>query len=78
MMKMFKVHFLDVEYGDATILQFENGRTYLVDSNEVSGKVTPYEYLTQTVLVRLMVDTIDSPAKSHRMPRRKPVLGRTG
>ena len=44
---MFLIHFLDVGRGDSTILQFENGRTYLIDSNEVAGKITPLEYLTQ-------------------------------
>jgi competence protein ComEC len=46
---MFRIHFLDVGHGDCTILQFENGRTYLIDGNETSGKVTPVEYLTQTL-----------------------------
>jgi len=41
---MFYIHFLDVGRGDCIVLQFENGRTYLVDSNEVVGKTTPLEY----------------------------------
>jgi len=46
---MFRIHILDVGRGDSIILQFENGRTYLIDSNEISGKVTPFEYLTKTL-----------------------------
>ena len=48
---MFRIHFLDVGQGDCTILQFENGRTYLIDANETSEKVTPIEYLTQTLRI---------------------------
>ncbi len=48
---MFRIHFLDVGRGDSTILQFENGRTYLIDSNEIPGKITPFEYLTKTLCV---------------------------
>jgi len=46
---MFRIHILDVGRGDSIILQFENGRTYLIDSNVVSNKVTPYDYLTQNL-----------------------------
>lgn len=44
---MFRIHILDVGRGDSIIMQFENGRTYLIDSNVVSNKVAPYDYLTQ-------------------------------
>lgn len=66
---MFRVHFLDVGYGDAIILQFENRRTYLIDSNEIAGKVTPYEYLTQT----LKVTELETVVATH--PHRDHVLG---
>lgn len=35
---MFRVHFLDVGRGDTTVLQFDNGRTYLIDHYEAIGK----------------------------------------
>jgi len=47
MTKKFRIHFLDVGRGDSIILQFTNGRTYLIDSNEAPGKLTPFEYLSQ-------------------------------
>jgi competence protein ComEC len=46
---MFRIHILDVGRGDSIIMQFSNGRTYLIDSNEISGKVRPFEYLTKTL-----------------------------
>lgn len=49
---MFRIHFVDVGQGDCTILQFENGRTYLIDTNEASGKITPIEYLTGTLGIK--------------------------
>jgi len=51
MKKVFKIHILDVGRGDSIILQFENGRTYLIDSNEVDGKTIPFEYLTRALCV---------------------------
>jgi beta-lactamase superfamily II metal-dependent hydrolase len=44
---MFRIHILDVGRGDAIILQFDNGKTYLIDSNEVANKATPFCYLTR-------------------------------
>lgn len=35
---MFRIHFLDVGRGDTIVLQFENGRTYLIDCHETIGK----------------------------------------
>lgn len=49
--KKFKIHFLDVGRGDSIILQFTNGRIYLIDSNEVPSKMTPFEYLTKKLNV---------------------------
>jgi len=46
---MFRIHILDVGRGDSIIMQFSNGRTYLIDSNTVSNKVTPYDYLAQSL-----------------------------
>jgi len=46
---MFRIHILDVGRGDSIIMQFSNGRTYLIDSNVVFNKVTPYDYLTQNL-----------------------------
>ncbi len=51
MTKKFRIHFLDVGRGDSIILQFINGRTYLIDSNEVPGKMTSFEYLTKKLNV---------------------------
>ncbi|MBC8234446.1 hypothetical protein H8E77_33270 [bacterium] len=63
---MFLIHFLDVGRGDSIILQFENGRTYLVDSNEVMGKTTPLEYLTQTLKVKeLETVVVTHPHRDH-------------
>ncbi len=50
---MFRIHILDVGRGDSIILQFENGRTYLIDSNEVKGKITPFEYLQELGVTEL-------------------------
>jgi len=63
---MFLIHFLDVGRGDSIILQFENGRTYLVDSNEVAGKTTPFEYLTQILGVKeLETVVVTHPHRDH-------------
>ena len=35
---MFRIHILDVGRGDSIILQFDNGRTYLIDSNIITCK----------------------------------------
>lgn len=60
------IHFLDVGRGDSIILQFENGRTYLVDSNEVAGKTTPLEYLTQVLRVKeLETVVVTHPHRDH-------------
>jgi competence protein ComEC len=48
---MARVHFLDVGRGDSTILQFDNGRTYLIDYYEASGKLSPLDYLSHTLNV---------------------------
>ncbi len=32
---MFRIHILDVGRGDSIILQFENGRTYLINSSSM-------------------------------------------
>lgn len=50
---MFRIHFLDVGRGDSIILQFGNGHTYLIDSNEISGKVAPFDYLKEIKVVEL-------------------------
>ena len=63
---MFLIHFLDVGRGDSIILQFGNGRTYLVDSNEVMGKTMPLEYLTQTLGVKeLETVVVTHPHRDH-------------
>jgi len=63
---MFRIHFLDVGQGDCTILQFENGRTYLIDANETSEKVTPVEYLTQTLrITQLETVVVTHPHDDH-------------
>jgi competence protein ComEC len=49
---MFKIHFLDVSRGDCTILQFDNGRTYLIDHYQAVGKVIPTDYLVNTLGVK--------------------------
>jgi competence protein ComEC len=49
---VFRIHFLDVGRGDTAILQFDNGRTYLVDYFEAVGKTAPIDYLTQTLGVK--------------------------
>jgi len=54
---MFRIHFLDVGQGDCIILQFENGRSYIIDGNEVAEKITPIEYLT-SVLRGTQIETI--------------------
>jgi competence protein ComEC len=63
---MFLIHFLDVGRGDSIILQFENGRTYLIDSNEVTEKTTPLEYLTQVLGVKeLETVVVTHPHRDH-------------
>ena len=42
---MFRIHFLDVGRGETTILQFDNGRTYLIDHFEAVDKMPPVDYL---------------------------------
>ena len=59
--KKFRIHFLDVGRGDSIILQFTNGRTYLIDSNETPGRMTPFEYLTQ----RLNVTELETVVVTH-------------
>jgi len=54
---MFKIHFLDVGHGDCIILQFENGRIYVVDGHEVAEKTAPIEYLT-SILNVTQIETI--------------------
>ena len=49
---MFKIHFLDVGSGDCIVLQFDNGRTYLIDCHEAMGKTPPVDYLVQTLGVK--------------------------
>ena len=64
--KMFRIHFLDVGRGDAIILQFANGRTYLVDSNEVEGKIIPLAYLTRTLgIIELETIVVTHPHRDH-------------
>ena len=63
---MFLIHFLDVGRGDSIVLQFENGRTYLVDGNEVPGKITTFEYLTQILGVKeLETVVVTHPHRDH-------------
>jgi competence protein ComEC len=49
---MARIHFLDVGRGDSTLIQFDNGRTYLIDYYEASGKVSPLDYLVDTLKVK--------------------------
>ena len=49
---VFRIHFLDVGHGDTTLLQFDNGRTYLIDHHEATGKTLPMDYLVQTLGVK--------------------------
>ena len=46
---MFRIHFLDVGRGDLTVLQFDNGRTYLIDYFEAPDKGAPIDYLVHTL-----------------------------
>ena len=63
---MFRIHFLDVGQGDCTILQFENGRTYLIDAHETSGKITPIEYLTRILgITQLETVIVTHPHDDH-------------
>jgi competence protein ComEC len=63
---MFRVHFLDVGRGDTTILQFENGRTYLIDYYGAVGKMLPIDYLINTLGVsELEVVVITHPHQEH-------------
>jgi len=47
------MYVLDVGRGDSIILQFGNGRTYLIGGNKVDGKVTPLEYLQKLGVTEL-------------------------
>jgi len=63
---MFRVHFLDVGRGDTTVLQFDNGRTYLIDHYEAIGKTTPINYLINTLGVKeLETVVITHPHQDH-------------
>jgi len=63
---MFRIHILDVGRGDSIILQFDNGRTYLIDSNEAAGKAIPFCYLTQKLgVTELETVVITHPHKEH-------------
>jgi competence protein ComEC len=46
---VFRIHFLDVGHGDTAILEFDNGRIYIVDYREVAGKLSPLDYLIGTI-----------------------------
>jgi competence protein ComEC len=64
--KMFRIHFLDVGHGETAVLQFENGRTYLIDHSEASGKMLPLDYLVQTLSVKeLEAIVITHPHRDH-------------
>ena len=66
MTEKFRIHFLDVGRGDSIILQFTNGRTYLIDSNEVPGKMTPFEYLSRKLNeIELEAVVITHPHNDH-------------
>ena len=63
---MFRIHILDVGRGDAIILQFDNGRTYLIDSNEAAKKTIPFCYLTQKLGVTELETVVAThPHKEH-------------
>jgi len=63
---MFRAHFLDVGRGECTILQFGNGRTYLIDYFEAVGKTTPIDYLTNTLGVKeLETVVVTHPHQDH-------------
>ncbi len=63
---MFRIHILDVGRGDSIILQFDNGRTYLIDCNEASGKVAPFCYLLETLgVTELETIVITHPHADH-------------
>lgn len=63
---MFRIHFLDVGHGDSIILQFDNGRTYLIDHHEGVGKMPPSEYLVQTLGVKeLETVVVTHPHRDH-------------
>ena len=49
---MFRIHFLDVGHGDTTLLQFDNGRTYLIDHHQVVGRTSPIDYVVKTLGVK--------------------------
>lgn len=63
---MSSIHFLDVGRGDSTILEFDNGRTYLIDHFKASGKVSPIDYLIDTLDVKeLETVVITHPHQDH-------------
>jgi len=63
---MFRIHFLDVGRGDTTVLQFDNGRTYLIDYFAATQKITPIDYLTNTLGVKeLETVVITHPHQDH-------------
>jgi len=66
---MFRIHILDVGRGDSIILQFDNGKTYLIDSNKAAGKVIPFCYLTRT----LGVTELETIVATH--PHKEHILG---
>ncbi|MBI1922683.1 MBL fold metallo-hydrolase [Candidatus Poribacteria bacterium] len=49
---VFRIHFLDVGHGDSIVLQFDNGKTYLIDHHETVGKTSPRDYLVSTLGVQ--------------------------
>lgn len=63
---MFRIHFLDVGRGESIVLQFDNGRTYLIDHYEAIGKTTPIDYLINTLGVKeLETVVITHPHQDH-------------
>lgn len=46
---MFRIHFSDVGHGDTTVLQFANGRTYVVDHQLAAQKTPPIDYLVEVL-----------------------------
>jgi beta-lactamase superfamily II metal-dependent hydrolase len=63
--KVFRIHFLDVGHGDTIILQFDNGRTYLVDYSETVGKILPMDYLSTLGVEELETVVVTHPHRDH-------------
>jgi competence protein ComEC len=63
---MCRIHFLDIGHGDCIVLQFDNGRTYLIDCCERQGKISPIDYLVTTLGIKqLETVVVTHPHRDH-------------